>query len=412
MPTIDCEHKTLVSILCPNVSVSTLQAGIQFGAASYHYALTTPSLIEQTSTHALLLSLINGLVNRDMDTYTVLAECSHRIQQLRSQKDMQVAMAQFDAIESSDDFTQELEKAVAENSACGIISIATKGGNVNGTTQSGGSLIHLAVRTGSTSSIAALGFLKADLEVLNVAGATPMEEAIKHNCVPSIKGLISGGADVKRCTLEGNSYLHISAAAGKNRALQALLEAGLDPNTKNDFGDTPLVLAVRGNNVQGTEILLQRVGHPSVVTEMEKDLLKMVVISSNVDIFNMFLKYKILSDIRFENSDTLAHLIVRSSNSTDMLKELKGHRQPFNIKNGNGLAPLHIATNPSIVRTLLDLGADVNFTTEKGETALHIASADESLEVVQVLVQGGAGINIQDDNGVTALMIAAKTQTF
>nr|XP_014289692.1 uncharacterized protein LOC106689302 [Halyomorpha halys] len=85
------------------------------------------------------------------------------------------------SLENSDDLAQELEKAVAENNASEIISIATRGGNVNGSTQSGDSLVHLAVRTGSTSSIAALGSLKADLEVLNAAGATPLEEAIKNS---------------------------------------------------------------------------------------------------------------------------------------------------------------------------------------------------------------------------------------
>ncbi|XP_066903029.1 putative ankyrin repeat protein RF_0381 [Halyomorpha halys] len=514
----ECGEKTLLSNQCPNISDSMLQSGIKFGAAAYIYGMTTAFPMEVTSAHSLLLSLLNCLVTGDVTTCSVLAECSHRIPQLRSKhfrlwlnedfrfstKDMQAAMTQFDALiatgslelpghvfrsisslaefyritlqskessddlaqeleeavadnsaceiisvttkggnvngstqsgdslvhlavrtgsrssiaalgflkadleESSDDLAQELEEAVADNSACEIISVTTKGGNVNGSTQSGDSLVHLAVRTGSRSSIAALGFLKADLEVLNAAGASPLEEAIKKNSASSIKGLISAGAKVERRFLRGNSYLHIAAAAGKNEALQALLEAGLDPNTKNHLGETPLVLAVKEGNVQGVEILMRRVGNASLVSELKKDLLKIAVASANVDMLRLLLKYTTTTDLRFEKNDTLAHLIVHASNPTEMLKLLEGRSMEFNIRNTDGFAPLHLAADASVVRMLLALGANINFTTSKGETALHTASSHGFLEVVKVLVQRGAGIDVKDNEGVTALMTGAN----
>ncbi|XP_014278899.1 putative ankyrin repeat protein RF_0381 [Halyomorpha halys] len=450
MSSSDCGHKTLLSSQCPRVSNSMLQPGINFGAAAYTYRLTTANTIELTSTQALLLSLVNCLVTGDMNTYSILAECSQNIHQLKSRhlslwlkedfrftkKDMQVAMAQLDKLvtngslkmpshaltiisslaeeygitlqskESRDYLVQKQEKPIADNTGCKIMCIATEGGNVNGSTQSGGSLVNFAVNNG-TSSVEEHKFLKADLEVSNVDEHTPLEEAIKNNSAPSIKGLILVGANVEKRLSGGNSYLHLAAGAGKNGALQALLEAGLDPNTKNHFGETPLVLAVRTGNVQGTEILLQRVANASLETEM-RNCLSMAVASSDVDMLQVLLKYKTLKDLRFENDDTFAHLIVRSSNATEMFKSLKGQSVALNIRNKDGLAPLHIATNPSVVKMLLDLGAGVNFTTEKGKTALHIASADGTLEVVKVLVERGVGINIQDEEGNTALMTAAK----
>ncbi|XP_014288488.1 26S proteasome non-ATPase regulatory subunit 10-like [Halyomorpha halys] len=106
--------------------------------------------------------------------------------------------------------------------------------------------------------------------------------------------------------------------------------------------------------------------------------------------------------------ETLTHLLVRSSNATEMLRELKGYGVQFNNKNKDGLMPLHIVTDPSVVRMLLELGAGVNFRIEKRETVLHTASANGSLEVVRVLVQCGAGINIQDHSDNTALMAASN----
>nr|XP_024218954.1 ankyrin repeat, PH and SEC7 domain containing protein secG-like [Halyomorpha halys] len=451
-PTTSCEEKTLVRSLCPDVSDSMLQSGIKFGAAAYSFKQTTGTPMELTSTQALLLSIINSLVTRNVTAYSVLAECSHRIQPLRSKhlrlwlkedftfqdKDIKDAFAQLEALgaigtltlpshvltvisslsevygitlrlkESSDDWAQELEEAVADNSPCEIILVTKKGGNVNGLTQSGGSLVHLAVRTGSTSSIAALGFLKADLEVLNAAGASPLEEAIKKDQAPSIKELITAGAKFEKRFLKGNTHLHIAAAAGKNEALQALLEAGLDPNTKNRFGETPLVLAVKEGNVQGVEILMRREPNASLGSELKKDLLKIAIASANVDMLRLLLKYTTTTDLRFEKNDTLAHLIVHASNATEMLKVLEGRGLQFNIQNIDGFAPLHLAADASVVRMLLELGANINFTTTKGETALHTASSHAFLEVVKVLVQRGAGIDVKDNEGVTALMAGAN----
>ncbi|XP_014289691.1 ankyrin repeat domain-containing protein 29-like [Halyomorpha halys] len=173
----------------------------------------------------------------------------------------------------------------------------------------------------------------------------------------------------------------------------------------NSHHITPLELVVRAGNVQGAEILLQRLVNSSR-TEMEEDLLNIALEPTNVDMCKVFIKHS--PNLRFYFNNTLVHLIIRMNNATEMLKVLEGHKVPLNIRNIEGLAPLHIATDPSVISKLLDLGADVNFTTDNGDTALHIASAKESLEVVKVLVKRGAGINIQDYDGVTALMFAAN----
>ncbi|CAH1394497.1 unnamed protein product [Nezara viridula] len=449
------EPKTLVNSYCPEVTSSMLKDGLDYAATVYRYDLIKPAEIELTSMQALLISLLNCLRTRDNESCTILADCSSRIKQLRSRyvglwlredfrfpdEDMNIAMNRLDSLvgagelvlhsnvlsvfssladsygislqskKKSGNLMLELEYAVANNIACEIIALVNEGGNINGLTQSGESLVHLAVRRGSTSSIAVLGFLKADFDVLNAAGATPMEEAINMNSVPSIKELILAGAKIKKQLLEGNSYLHIAATSCKNEALRALLEAGLEPDVRNHLGNTSLQLAVKVENVNGTEILLERYANrSSLISEEEKSLLHITVVSSNVDMFKAFIKCRNLLDLRFENNDTIVHLIVRSNNSIEMLKVLRGQTTPLNIRNDDGLAPLHIATDPSVVETLLEMGVDVNITTRKGKTALHIASSKGYLNVVKVLVQHGAGVDIQDDQNETALMAATKSK--
>ncbi|CAH1388551.1 unnamed protein product [Nezara viridula] len=129
----------------------------------------------------------------------------------------------------SSDLALELENAVANNIPCEIITPANEGANVNGLTQSNEGLVHLAVRSESMSSIATLGFLKADLDVLNAAGATPMEEAIKIDSVPSIKELISAGANIeKQLSVTLTSMLLLLQARMKHCG--SYLRQDLNPN--------------------------------------------------------------------------------------------------------------------------------------------------------------------------------------
>jgi len=62
---------------------------------------------------------------------------------------------------------------------------------------------------------------------------------------------------------------------------------------------------------------------------------------------------------------------------------------------------------PTIVRALLDNGANVTLTDENGETALHAAAAGGSVECAKMLLNAHVELlNVKDNDGSTALDIA------
>lgn len=65
--------------------------------------------------------------------------------------------------------------------------------------------------------------------------------------------------------------------------------------------------------------------------------------------------------------------------------------------------------NPDSVRELIRLGADVNVTNYKGQTALHTAAKAGFVEPVEILLAHGANVNAQDQNGDTPLHTACKS---
>ena len=61
-----------------------------------------------------------------------------------------------------------------------------------------------------------------------------------------------------------------------------------------------------------------------------------------------------------------------------------------------------------VVQALLDKGANVNAKTEKGTTALMMASSTGQTDVVQMLLENGANVNAKTSYSLTALMRAAE----
>ncbi|HQG27667.1 MAG TPA: ankyrin repeat domain-containing protein, partial [Candidatus Ozemobacteraceae bacterium] len=76
--------------------------------------------------------------------------------------------------------------------------------------------------------------------------------------------------------------------------------------------------------------------------------------------------------------------------------------------------PLHFAAqsgNISIVRALLNAGADVNARNPQDITPLHLAAWDGNAEIVSLLLERGADVNRRNhrNEGMSALDIAAMT---
>ncbi|MFE6648132.1 ankyrin repeat domain-containing protein [Nocardioides sp. NPDC057772] len=71
-----------------------------------------------------------------------------------------------------------------------------------------------------------------------------------------------------------------------------------------------------------------------------------------------------------------------------------------------GRTPLHQAAvegNVSLVRSLIEAGADVGAADKMGATALHFACQQDHLEVATVLLEAGAPVDVRDAYGNTPL---------
>jgi len=81
----------------------------------------------------------------------------------------------------------------------------------------------------------------ANVNVKDKWGFTPLSYAIfRDDYLYFMNIMIANGADVNTKDLEGETYLHSAATAGRTEAVKLLLEAGANINTKSDRGQTAL----------------------------------------------------------------------------------------------------------------------------------------------------------------------------
>lgn len=83
-------------------------------------------------------------------------------------------------------------------------------------------------------------------------------------------------------------------------------------------------------------------------------------------------------------------------------------KPPADETKGNALLSASKSGYKELAKRVIDNGADVNFTNEKGQTAVHVASAEGKGSIVEMLVEHGAKLDVQDHEGNTPQQVAQQ----
>jgi len=176
--------------------------------------------------------------------------------------------------------------------------------------------------------------------------------------------------------------LHKAAFNNDAKQIEDFILKGIDINTLDKHGLTPLDIAVENNAYESVQTLLNHRANIHRVSDNEETLLHTACYGSDVDI----------------------------------VKLLIGRGLKINVKDKEGNTPLHYACedddNLETVKFLLQMHAEINTQNNNHETALHIAIIYNCPEIVAYLISRDIDITLKNTDKLTAQDIAKEEMAY
>lgn len=194
--------------------------------------------------------------------------------------------------------------------------------------------------------------------------------------------LLKLGAEINQLeTGTQNTLLHKLAIQGNPEPVGWLLDQGLNIESQNAEGNTPLLLSVLHGHVALTKYLLQSKADIEVLNEQQKNPLYLVVERKDS-----------------KESEELIELLLNEG------------ANPMVCCGAEKLTPLHIAAklgNIAAVERLLKTKVLVDALSVSGDTPLHLAATAGQGEVIPLLLEAGASHKAKNTHRKTPMEVAS-----
>ena len=287
--------------------------------------------------------------------------------------------------------------------------------NVNAEDSTGQTALHKAVQKGSFEIVELLlTDQKVRIDVQDRKGFTPLHFAAARNDVRIAELLLRKG-NIRKIDLnaikdnEGNSVLHIAAAWKADEVVFKLIGTNVDINERNNFGCTPLLLAVSNQSSNTAEFLLQNKARWSIPAYNGDTVLHVSVHHGLSKIVRWLLEEG--CDPNTKNNDGVMPMQMASLNSSDIIVDLLKHGAKSDVYDKAGWTIWHEATackSERIIDALLENCKEfVNIKNKGGATPLHFAAYLNAEEIATKLIEKGAEVDSLDANRETPLFYAA-----
>lgn len=254
-------------------------------------------------------------------------------------------------------------------------------------------VLHKAAQGGYVEMVNYLINKGANINAFNALGSKAIHVAASEGHVKVLQYFLdSCNMPLDDIGLNGWTLLHYAATGSQIEIAKYLIERGIDVNTKDHRGFTPLHIAVAADSKHVVQLLLTNGAvYNSTVDGLST---KPIDLAKNFS-SNGVRKYLTLIDKLFG--------AVKENNVTDVEK-LINEGASLNAKSSDNVTPLHYATwkgYTKIVDILIKQEANPNAVGKGGCTPLHYASKFSHFDIVKTLLGHGAIYNVVTDAGKT-----------
>jgi uncharacterized protein len=266
----------------------------------------------------------------------------------------------------------------------------------------------------------------ADVRARSTRGFTALLFASQQGDIESARILLSAGADINEATPENGTALVLAAASGHEGFAIFLVENGADPNAADAYGLTALHYAVPLGyaGIDSVSVVYRPYDVlPSNMPQLTKVLLSHKA-NPNAQIQKDFPPYS-RSPYALQTSVVGAtpFLLASAAADVEIIRILlEGGADPnLTLKDGSnalmmaaGVGRVNERRNKEeeakavqAAALALELKNDINAANARGRTAMHGAAGIGADSMIRFLVDKGANLNTKDRQGNTPLTVAA-----
>lgn len=246
--------------------------------------------------------------------------------------------------------------------------------------------------------------LEGSCNLLHFAVALANEEAVKFlllsNCNPNWPNV------------NGATPLHLAAEKRMKGVAEILLSRKTtNVNAKDEDQYTPLHFAAQNGDEALTRLLLDRSASINEVDAQGRSPTHIACHHGQENVVRVLLSRG--ADVHLKGKDdwTALHLAAWKGHLGIVKLLVKQAGADVDGQTSDGRTPLHLASQRGqyrVARILVELGADVQLTSDGLHGPLHIAAETGHTSTSRLLVKHGAGIESQTATGCTALHLAAQ----
>ncbi|MBU6140123.1 MAG: ankyrin repeat domain-containing protein [Proteobacteria bacterium] len=244
------------------------------------------------------------------------------------------------------------------------------------TNDAGFSPLHFAASSRKSNAIRFLCNSGADMRLMTPYGEDALSLALDLRDVASVRELRAAGDDLNRFDEEGKTLIYRLAEKGDQDGIDTLVKAGADINCRNKskYGENVIHMAVKNNQPGLIPILCHFGADPNLENIQQVSPLDLALIQENTDsvielgLAGVDLNQRLFSEVCNENTNNVRILVKAGANPNSEILDAGSMLHVIIrrcMEEGSG-------RNPSIVATLIDLGADSSIRDAEGNAADYL----------------------------------------
>jgi len=227
-------------------------------------------------------------------------------------------------------------------------------------------------------------------------------DTVKRGDSAGVRAILAKKVDVNAASADSSTPLHWAVKGNNLQIVNLLIDAGANVNAETRYKITPLSLASANGNAAIIERLLKAGVDPNGTSEEGQTALMSAALNGNVEAIKVLLTHGAKVNATEPYKGQTALMWAAGEGNVDAAALLIEFGGDVKVQSKGGYTPLLLAVlNNQIgaAEVLMAHGASLDDKARDGSTLLNMAVINAYYDMASVLLDHGANPNVQDLNG-------------